>query len=254
MSTLIVVRDWNRLYENSRSRQIEKLGWVMIPNRHDGEGYATIITHERGPEIFTAWILILQVASRCHPRGSLMKDNGQPHDSTSLALKTRGLKEWFDLAIPLLKETGWLALEEVTTERLLEIRHVADTRLTGGRRVDDIEGKGMEGNGREGNGSDGDSVVPTLEEVRIYALSVHCGFRPDRVDEWFHDQEADEWKRSSGGRQWKKRLQADRLREYWMKPSKRQSTAEADPETARKRATMMRLYANEPNAPTTLNS
>src|SRR5690554_808277 len=90
---------WNDLYENNKSRLIKNLRAVQIPNSHDGERYAYLMLQDNAPVLFTAWILLLQVASRCHPRGTLVRDNGQPHDARSLAIKTRGKVEWFEAAL-----------------------------------------------------------------------------------------------------------------------------------------------------------
>jgi hypothetical protein len=47
-------------------------------------------------------------------------------------------------------------------------------------------------------------------------VSVHCGFPPARVEEWYHDQEANEWKYATN---WKSRMLADRNKTYWRKPA-----------------------------------
>lgn len=103
------IKDWDSTYENNRSRTVKVLQWVAIPNRHDGEGFKLVMQHARASEIFTAFVLILQVASRCQPRGSLVRD-GRPHDAASLALKTGGRSEWFELALEVLSspEIGWI--------------------------------------------------------------------------------------------------------------------------------------------------
>lgn len=60
------------------------------------------------------------------------------------------------------------------------------------------------------------AAVPTLAEVRAYASSPACGFRADRVEEWFHDCEATEWRYA---RNWQAALRRDRCKERWMKPA-----------------------------------
>jgi hypothetical protein len=109
------ILDWEKIYENNRSRTVKDLAWVAIPNRHDGEGYSMIMAHPKAAEIFAAWILMLQVASRCQPRGSLVRDNGRPHTPQSLALKTRAKAEWFVTALQVLSsdEIGWIECEEM---------------------------------------------------------------------------------------------------------------------------------------------
>jgi hypothetical protein len=122
--------EWDKHYENNRSRQVERLHWVSVPNRHDGEGYSLIMADTRAAEIFAAWILIVQVASKCHPRGSLVRDDGTPMSLRAISLKTRGDLKWFEYAIPKLLEVGWI--QPLTTECHLGAprRQVTDANLT----------------------------------------------------------------------------------------------------------------------------
>lgn len=106
---LYSVTDWQSRYENNRSRVLKELSFVLVPNNHDSEVYALIMAHKKAATIFAAWILILQVASRCEPRGTLVKQSGQPHDAASLALRTRAQQFWFEDALPILAELGWLS-------------------------------------------------------------------------------------------------------------------------------------------------
>lgn len=108
------IKNWDANYEYNRSRKIAKLQWVLIPNNQTSDGYCTIMAQENPAEIYAAWILILQVASRCEPRGTLLRSNGTPHTPATLAIKTRGRIEWFEAALKLLScdEIGWMEFEE----------------------------------------------------------------------------------------------------------------------------------------------
>lgn len=143
------VSGWADRYENNRSRKVKDLAWVPIPNKHDGESYSRLIAGKNAAEIFAAWILILQVASRCHPRGSLVRSDGTPHSSESLSVKTRAPKTWFDRALPYLVEIGWLKSEAYEQASLALDCHHAATTLPPDRRRGDEEGKGIEENGME---------------------------------------------------------------------------------------------------------
>jgi hypothetical protein len=149
MATLYTIADWNRHYENNRSRLVRELSWVPVPNNHDGEGYARIITHKNGARIFAAWILLLQVASRCEPRGQLIKSTGEPHDPESLSLKTRATSVWFKEAIPVLLQIGWLEAKQVPENELALGWQASDATLTPGCVSTVTEGKGREGNRTE---------------------------------------------------------------------------------------------------------
>lgn len=140
---LYTISRWNEIYENNRSRILKDLKWVAVPNGHDGENYCRIMAGKDGAVIFSAWILILQVASRCTPRGVLVRANGEPHNPESLSIKTRAPAVWFTKALPVLVSLGWLfhnpLIENDTASTCRESAvKVPDTRQR-------IEGNGMEG-------------------------------------------------------------------------------------------------------------
>jgi hypothetical protein len=100
------------------------LNWVPIPTRHDSERYSEIMERDDSSEIFSAWILCLQVGARSKPRGSLVRSDGTPHTPSSLSVKTRGRKKWFEKALPFLTQVGWL--ECVTTDSELTPSRLGD--------------------------------------------------------------------------------------------------------------------------------
>lgn len=159
---LYSIAKWGELFENNRSRSVKFLDWVSIPNKHDGENYTRMVTHPDGAILFAAWNLLVQVASKCDPRGVLVKDNGQPHDSFSLSMKTRAPKEWFDKALEYLEhQTDWLVVEDVSGACQLPDRKLIKHCE---------EGKGREG--KEGKGIKGD--LP--KEVEFW--NSRCGGLP----------------------------------------------------------------------------
>ena len=103
------IKDWDRHFEKAQTRPCKTMGWVAVPNRHDGTGYATVAAHERNCELFTAWILILETASKMPTRGLLFKD-GKPLTAADLAKRTRFPEDIFNLAFTVLvqPEIGWL--------------------------------------------------------------------------------------------------------------------------------------------------
>ena len=114
--TVYRIRNWDE-FENSRSREVKTLTYIGIPNKHDGEGYSILMTeHEDGALHYAAWILMLQVASKCEPRGTLCRSDGTPLDARALGLKTRAPKEIFSAAIPRLIDIGWLEAVEQPQE------------------------------------------------------------------------------------------------------------------------------------------
>jgi hypothetical protein len=87
---LLRVRDWDRLYENNRSREMKRTNWFPAPNDLSSDRYVGLVSHEHGAAHLGIWVAILMVASRAMPqRGLLAKDDGHPHNAESLALVTR---------------------------------------------------------------------------------------------------------------------------------------------------------------------
>ena len=217
------IRDWDQCFENNRSRKVETLSWVSIPNKHDGECYSLIMADQNAAKIYSAWILTVQVASKCNPRGTLIRDNGQPHTSQTLAIKTRAPSAWFDLAFNFLTtHTDWLEVVELAPDC-----HPPATQVPPACHPTDEGGKGKEGKEGMERTAPAEPLPapdrqptterPTLEEIRAFAVSPHCGFPPARIEEWYHDQEAQAWRYAAN---WKSRLLADRNKEYWRKSRK----------------------------------
>ena len=103
------IRDWGLHFENSRSRDYKKLDWVPIPNKHDGKGYRRLMAEVDGAALLGAWLLIVQVASKCRVRG-VLADNEGPLDASDLAIKTGAPVMLFERALEFLKSPriGWV--------------------------------------------------------------------------------------------------------------------------------------------------
>lgn len=132
LNTLRVV-DWEKHFENNRTRELKNLSFVLVPNKMDGDGYTELLDHENGVAHFGIWISILEIASRCEIRGTLLRSsrttsaesrtqvrNGaeqvpdtqncplRPHTPQSLGRISRMPAGLYDEAIPRLVEIGWL--------------------------------------------------------------------------------------------------------------------------------------------------
>lgn len=81
---LYKIANWSELYENHRSRILKRLLWIPISTQMDGDGYTELLMHPDGIAHFGCWILLLEIAARCDPRGTLMRSNGKPHDPDSI--------------------------------------------------------------------------------------------------------------------------------------------------------------------------
>jgi hypothetical protein len=102
------IADWEERYENSDTRKRKSLFWVLVPNSHDGLGFCSIMGREDALEIFGAWVLILQCASKCSRRGVLCSTKGRPYTAKDIATITRAPAESIALALDVLVEIGWI--------------------------------------------------------------------------------------------------------------------------------------------------
>jgi hypothetical protein len=152
---------------------------VPIPNKHDGENFITIIRSKHGSEIYAAWVLMVQVASKCQPRGSLLRGNGQPHTPATLSLKTNAPEIWFKLAFDFLEEhTDWLDIQEVADGCQSTVSQVPSNGIEVPRKKEENEEKEyIEGND---------------QECSSIASSIHQAYMA-RIGKWFGRRESTKW-------------------------------------------------------------
>lgn len=103
------IRDWSLLFETCETRKLAHLRWVPVPNKHDGKSFRRIASMKNACEIFTAWMLILQIASKCVPRGTLI-DGDKPIEPEDMAIMTGFPEKIFSEALTVLSngKIDWL--------------------------------------------------------------------------------------------------------------------------------------------------
>ena len=135
---LYEIRDWDTRYENSRTRTMALMRWVPVPNRHDGEAYVELMSRRDGTQLLGAWLQVLQVASKCRPRGVLIQRHGEPHTAQTIARLSHGKSYIINKALTVLSHPaiGWV----------VPSLYVPDTSVTPSRQAtsDGREGKGKE--------------------------------------------------------------------------------------------------------------
>jgi hypothetical protein len=109
MATIYRIRDWEKTFENHRTRPTKgAIRWIPIPNDFSGDGYTDLVTHTHGPAHYGIWIATAALASRCDPRGTLIRKNGEPHTPQTVAritqMKVSTVKEAWQRFITI----GWL--------------------------------------------------------------------------------------------------------------------------------------------------
>jgi len=122
------IANWDKIYENHKTRIMPNIRRVQIPIDFESEGYLDFTEKSDGAALFGAWVSIVQVAGKCKIRGTLVKSKGEPHDFKSIARLTRWpedliretigfsltVSKWLEI-IPL-AEAGHLSAEIGTTE------------------------------------------------------------------------------------------------------------------------------------------
>ena len=198
------------------------MDWVPVPNKHDGDGYTLLVDRPDGAAMLGAWLAILQVASKCDPRGTLLRDGATPHDAASISRITRLPKATIQTALEILEnECKWLTTSTPAG---------GCGKPAGGCGTVTTEGKGREWNGSEMNGSvppseSGFAETPSWEEFWAYCQTQACLL----PSEWFardkfEAAEAANWERN---RNWK--AYARRCKGWWeqdgrpMQPNKQKA-------------------------------
>ena len=168
------VTNWSENFENNRTRKMKQMMWVPVPNKHDGDGYTELVDRDNGAEMLGAWLAILQVASKCAERGTLVRDNGTPHTPRTISRLTRLSEPVIKEAITLLcsKDVGWL--------QVVDNSEVAPSCHEGARSAHptDEEGNRMEWNGIEGTEGEGsESAAPEIIKMAMEAKDCRQEFK-----------------------------------------------------------------------------
>jgi len=155
MATQYTVRGWNDTFENSQSRKYKRLTWVPVPNKHDGKSYRRLIVMPNGPALYAAWLLVVQVASKCPKRGVLADEDG-PLTAEDLSLKTGCPEPLMSEALHVLSspDIHWLEAEGDAEDEVGVDQESATSPLP--VQWNESPQNRTEGNGTEENGIEGE--------------------------------------------------------------------------------------------------
>ncbi len=105
------VKDWDVRFETAETRKLECLKWLPKPNKHDGLSFRRMAARKDCCDLYTAWMLILEIVSRSRrtERGMLVRD-GRPLSPCDLAIMTGFPERIFDKALKFFssEDIGWL--------------------------------------------------------------------------------------------------------------------------------------------------
>lgn len=178
--------DWDKYFENNRTRELKKLTWVPIPNKQDGDGYTELMDHPDGVVHYGVWCAIVGVASKCDPRGTLVRDGARPHNEASLSRMTRIPAAVIRAAMTRLVETiGWVEIipDPPTSNGVATISHerAALEPHRHAARSQDSALKGIEEKGIEEKGTEfslANEPVTAKVDGREYAAGASNGKPP----------------------------------------------------------------------------
>lgn len=176
--TVYQVRDWDKHFENAKSRQLDRLSWVPVPNKQSGLGFSRIMAEPDGGSIYGVWhMLVGAVSQQCRPRsGWLTTDgtpDGHPLDTSDLALKFRRPIEEVARALEVLSSSkvGWLIAHEVAAECPSSDLEVT-AECPAGRHI-------REGNGRERKKDPAAVAAPDFENDATAGTKAKSKAKPE---------------------------------------------------------------------------
>jgi hypothetical protein len=108
------IKNWSTTYENAQSRKHSNLAWVPVPNKHDGRRFREVSMLDPSGGTFAAFILMVEIASKCKHRGDLVDSDGTGLTPFDLQLMTGYPETMFENAIKILsnQRIGWIEMVE----------------------------------------------------------------------------------------------------------------------------------------------
>lgn len=196
------VANWDKHFENERSRSRKHCSFVCVPNKQHGMGFSRIMAEKDGSAIYGVWHLVLGACSQQENRNGWLTSDGEPTGIPwgveDLSLKFRRPQSEISRALDLLSspKVGWIVIHNSLTDSdklqnppstpRLPPAHPPSAPLEEKRR----EEKRMEGK------TASRPVHPSLEEVKLVIAKTGL---PESDAIWFWNKcEANGW--TNGGR------------------------------------------------------
>lgn len=114
------IRDWNRNFENNKSREIDRCSFVCLPNKQHGMGFRRIMAELDGGTIYGVWVCIVAACSQQEaPRAGWLTEDGKKTGAawgaSDIALKIGRPTNEIErcLSVVASPRVGWLATHEV---------------------------------------------------------------------------------------------------------------------------------------------
>lgn len=168
------IRDWNRNFENNKSREIDQCSFVCLPNKQHGMGFRRIMAELDGATIYGIWVCIVAACSqqktpRCGWLTEDGKKTGAAWTAMDIALKVGRPTAEIERCISVVSSprVGWLAAVQVPVDCPPSADEVPAECPEG--RKERTEGKKEEGRKEYLAARD---IPPSLEMVTARAVSI----------------------------------------------------------------------------------
>lgn len=150
------IRGWDEFYECAATRKLKTTNWVPVSNNLSNAGMLALRDgHPNGWVHLALWLQLLELASRCSPRGHLVWA-GKPHTVETLALCFRCEPDRVAEGLARLVEIGWVEGDvsaqnpPTSADTLADSPNtLADSADMSADRGGKVAAKGREGKGRE---------------------------------------------------------------------------------------------------------
>jgi uncharacterized phage protein (TIGR02220 family) len=119
------IKNWNTIYEVNRSRELKTVKWLPLPIKLSGDGYCLLMEEENGnrrkdgPAFFGTFIAIIELASTCNPRGSLIRSSDTPHTFESIGRICR-------ICAKLVEQTILFCIEKLNWIEIIDLTNGCD--------------------------------------------------------------------------------------------------------------------------------
>lgn len=113
------VKNWQGHFETNETRKLKALNWWPKPNKHDGLGFRRMVAERDKIQLFCAWNLICDLASKTTPQGrrGFLERDSKPLNAEDMAFMTGFPADIFTRALGFFSNPsiGWLCVESAGT-------------------------------------------------------------------------------------------------------------------------------------------
>lgn len=128
--TVYTIKNWGKVFENFRSRELKEPKYVCWPVRLDSEGLGMLLETPDGLQAFGVFSVLVQLAAKCPVRGTLEDERG-PWTVDRISKHLRIPRDILTRAFALLSSTeiGWLTCKGGESLQRQEERQTDDTSM-----------------------------------------------------------------------------------------------------------------------------